>query len=96
MYKLVQEKPFFRAGIDRLLAASAKDIQVCLLCSESRPEDCHRSKMIGVSLAARGANVIHIGHNGERESQAGVMARVEAQPDLFDDALRSRKAYRTA
>jgi len=95
VYSLVQQKDFFRAGIDRLLVASAKGIGVSLLCSESRPEDCHRSKLIGVALAERGANVVHLGPQGERLSQAEVLARLKtAQADLFDSSLQSRKAYR--
>ncbi len=97
IYDLVQQKPFFGAGIDRLLDASAKGFQVCLLCSESRPEECHRSKMIGVALAARGSDVIHLGPQGERLAQADVIARLEkAQAALFDGSFRSRKAYRPA
>jgi len=95
VYSLVQQRDFFRAGIDRLLVASAKGIGVSLLCSESRPEDCHRSKLIGVALAERGANVVHLGPQGERLSQAEVLARLKtAQADLFDSSLQSRKAYR--
>ncbi len=48
IYSLVRQKPFFCKGLDRLLDAAAKAIRVSLLCSESRPEDCHRSKLIGV------------------------------------------------
>ncbi len=95
IYDLVQQKAFFCEGIDRLLDASAKGFQVCLLCSESRPEDCHRSKMIGVSLLARGAKVIHLGPQGEHVAQADVIARLEkVQADFFAGSFHSRKAYR--
>lgn len=95
IYDLVQQKDFFAAGIDRLLDAAAKGFQVCLLCSESRPEECHRSKMIGVALSARGVGVIHLDPHGERVAQADVIARLEkAQAALFDGSFRSRKAYR--
>lgn len=96
IYSRVQEKPFFKAGIDRLWSASAQGIRVCLLCSELRPEECHRSKMIGVSLADRGVPVVHLGSQGEHLSQTDVMARLKtAQTELFDEAFRSRKAYRS-
>ena len=97
VYELVQQRPFFKAGIERLVEAAAKGLKVCLLCSEARPEDCHRSKMIGVSLAARGLTVIHVDADGGHAEQSAVLARLETgQANLFSDALSSRKAYRTA
>jgi uncharacterized protein (DUF488 family) len=94
MYDRVQEKGFFRRGIQRLLSASAQGIRICLFCSEIRPEDCHRSKMIGVSLAKHGINVIHLGPQGEHLSQGEVMARLKtAQTEMFENGLSSRKSY---
>ena len=96
IYERVQEKRFFKVGIDRLLKAHAKEIRVCLLCSEIRPEDCHRSKMIGVSLENHGINVVHLGPQGEHLTQAEVMARLQtAQTEMFTEGLRSRKSYRS-
>lgn len=95
IYELVQAKAFFQAGIERLRSASDQGFKVCLLCSESRPEDCHRSKLIGVALARIGIHVVHLGPTGEHLTQAQVMASLEsAQGDLFGQQLRSRKAYR--
>jgi uncharacterized protein (DUF488 family) len=95
IYERVQEKRFFKVGIDRLLRAHAKGIRVCLLCSEIRPEDCHRSKMIGASLENQGIEVVHLGPQGEHLTQAQVMARLETgQTEMFANGLRSRKSYR--
>lgn len=95
IYARVQEKRFFKVGIDRLLKANAQGIRVCLLCSEIRPEDCHRSKMIGVSLVDHGVDVVHLGPQGEHLTQAQVIARLEsAQTEMFADGPRSRKSYR--
>jgi uncharacterized protein (DUF488 family) len=97
IYDRVQQKDFFQAGIDRLLKAQAQGIPVCLLCSELHPEDCHRSKLIGVSLENRGVSVIHIGPRGEHLTQSQVMARLEtSQSEMFATGLRSRKSYRFA
>jgi uncharacterized protein (DUF488 family) len=97
IYERVQEKRFFKVGIDRLLKAHAQRIRVCLLCSEIRPEDCHRSKMIGVALENHGINVVHLGAQGEHLTQAQVMARLQTpQTEMFTNALRSRKSYRSA
>jgi len=95
VYDLVREKPFFQAGIDRLMQACAQGLGVCLLCSEPRPEDCHRTKLIAVALADRGVTVIHLEPNGERADHAAVLARLEKpQAELFGNDLTSRKAYR--
>lgn len=95
VYQIVQHKDFFVAGIRRLLVASAKGVCVCLLCSESRPEDCHRSKLIGVSLAEHGVDVIHLDAQGNRIGQTDVLRLLDAgQTEMFDNSLRSRKAYR--
>ena len=34
------------------------------MCSEGRPEQCHRSKLIGEALAAAGIPVCHIDEDG--------------------------------
>lgn len=97
VYDRVREKQFYQAGIERLLSASAQGRRVCLLCSESKPEECHRSKLVGVSLVSSGIEVIHVGAHGERKSQAEVLALLESeQPSLFAESFRSRKAYRAA
>lgn len=94
VYSTVREKPFFKAGIERLLAAVQQDLKICLLCSEGRPTDCHRSKLIGAALAAIDVPVVHLGPEGEHVSQAEVIASLESlQGDLFGQSLRSRKAY---
>ncbi len=94
VYSIVREKPFFKAGIERLLTAVKQDLRVCLLCSEGRPSDCHRSKLIGAALDAIGVPVNHLAQDGNWVSQAEVMASLESQQrDLFGQPLRSRKSY---
>lgn len=96
IYERVQEKRFFKVGIDRLLKARAQGTRVCLFCSEIRPEDCHRSKLIGASLENQGIEVVHLGPQGEHLTQAQVMARLETgQTEMFANGLRSRKSYRS-
>lgn len=94
IYERVRERPFFQKGLERLLSAVAQRLVVCILCSESNPADCHRTKLIGVALSAAGVDVVHLCKNGERLSQAQLMASLESlQGDLFGAQLRSRKAY---
>jgi uncharacterized protein (DUF488 family) len=94
IYQRVQEKAFFKEGIRRLVNALGQSLSVCLLCSEGRPSNCHRSKLIGVALDALGVEVVHLDQGGRRLSQAEVVKALESsQGDLFGLQLRSRKSY---
>lgn len=94
VYDIVRKKPFFASGIERLVSAMRQDLKVCLLCSEGRPTDCHRSKLIGVALDAIGIPVVHLGTAGEHLTQAEVIASLQSlQGDLFGQQLKSRKTY---
>src|SRR5262245_9376349 len=46
-YQKCRTKDFFLRGIERLETAHVKGVRVCLLCSEGKPWECHRSKLIG-------------------------------------------------
>jgi len=63
-YELVRIQPFFLEGLERIATAYEKGIRVALLCSESRPANCHRSKLIGKSLQLRNIPVQHIDEEG--------------------------------
>lgn len=96
-YTEVEERAFFQTGLDRVASAHAQCLRVALMCSEGKPENCHRSKLIGKSLAARGIPVLHIDENGALLAQEDVLARLTGgQPSLFGDDLLpggSRKRY---
>ena len=59
-YDKLKEKDYFKEGLQRLLKASLQGIKVCIMCSESDPKMCHRSKLIGVELQKMGINLQHI------------------------------------
>ena len=96
-YDVCRQKPFFQAGIDRLSRAWHQGHAVVLMCSEGKPEQCHRSKLIGPALEAAGIPVIHIDENGQPLSQEAVLMRVVGgQPSLFGPdfhQLTSRKRH---
>jgi uncharacterized protein (DUF488 family) len=97
-YDACRETSDFKRGVARLTEAVAKGHVVALMCSEVKPQDCHRSKMIGVGLDAEGFIVIHIDENGKPKSQADVMSCIKAnQFGLFtgktSTGLTSRKKY---
>ncbi len=102
-YSLVCEKPFYQQGISRLCAAWDKQLHIALLCSESKPQECHRSKLIGNTLIEQGIEVAHIDEVGEIKTQEEVNQMLtNGQLPLFEDLPavtlskkigRSRKKY---
>ena len=79
-YNLVRQKDFFKKGIERLISANQKDLNLALLCSERKPELCHRSKLIGQKLKEENIIAQHIDETGELKDQDGVSAMWENLP----------------
>jgi uncharacterized protein (DUF488 family) len=94
-YDKVRAQAFFRAGLERLRKAFAQPRRVVLMCSEGRPEQCHRSKLIGEALAAAGVPVCHIDEDGQLLTHRQVIDRLtQGQMDLFGPVpFTSRKRY---
>jgi hypothetical protein len=65
------------------------------MCSEGKPEQCHRSKLIGETLAGLGIPVAHIDEHDQVCSQDEVIQRLTGgQLSLFGDhEFTSRKRY---
>ncbi len=86
-YGILAGRPEFLLGLERVMAAAGRGIRIALLCSELRPERCHRSKLIGKELDKRGVAVSHVDEGGRMLTHAQVMARItRGQTDLFDVA----------
>ena len=94
-YAKLRARPFFQAGLERLKNAYRQQLRVALVCSEGRPEQCHRTKLIGEALAADGIPVCHIDEDGQLRTQTEVIDRLTGgQLDLFGQpAFTSRKHY---
>jgi uncharacterized protein (DUF488 family) len=96
-YEVCRGKPFFQEGIGRLQGAWKQGHAVVLMCSEGKPEQCHRSKLIGPALEEVGIDPTHIDENDRPLSQEEVMLRViGGQPSLFGPdfhQLTSRKRH---
>ncbi len=94
-YEKVQRQPFFQSGLERLRKAHEQRLRAALMCSEGRPELCHRSKLIGEALAAAGIPIRHIDEDGQLLTQKQVMDRLTGgQLEFFGGpALTSRKRY---
>ncbi len=93
-YEKVKKKDFFQAGLERLRTAERQGLRVALMCSEGKPEQCHRSKLIGAMLAGEEMTLAHIDENDRLASQEEVIWRLHGgkQP-LFDLDYTSRKRY---
>jgi len=65
-YARVREKPFYQKGISYLHTAWERQLHIALMCSEAKPQECHRSKLIGNTLIEQGIEVVHIDETGEK------------------------------
>jgi uncharacterized protein (DUF488 family) len=94
-YDKIRAQTSFQSGVERLRNACAQQCRVAIMCSEGRPEQCHRSKLIGEALAATRLPVTHIDEDGALLSQQQVIDRLTGgQQDLFGaPAFTSRKRY---
>lgn len=95
-YEKVRRQPFYQEGIGRLQKARSQNLPVVLMCSEGKPEMCHRSKLIGETLTEMGLDVRHIDEKDQLITQEDVILRLhKGQPSLFDDffSYTSRKRY---
>ena len=68
-YEKLKEKDFFRIGLQRLISAHNKNIKVAIMCSESKPEECHRTKLIGEELKHIGILVNHITRTKNKQNK---------------------------
>lgn len=98
VYDLIKEKDFFKEGLKRLTTANDKKINLAIMCSESKPEECHRSKLIGQELLKKNVSLKHIITNNRIKSQQDVMNELTkgtGSIDLFGKVIdfTSRKSY---
>lgn len=94
-YSLVKKKDFFQKGIDRLLLANNKKIAIATMCSETNPEECHRSKLIGKELLLKGIDTKHILGVDKIKKQStinSILFGLFANNEDFD--LSSKKSYK--
>lgn len=97
-YDIIKEKEFFKEGIQRIIVAYDKNINVAVMCSESKPEECHRSKLIGQELLKHNISLVHIISCEKTKEQITVMNELtkgKGVIDLFgnETSFTSRKKY---
>ncbi len=98
-YDLIKAKEFFKTGLTRLTTANKKNINACIMCSETKPEECHRSKLIGQELLKKNITVQHITSHNNIKDQLDVindLTKGKGAIDLFGDEISftSRKRYK--
>lgn len=93
-YTKMSAMPCFQKGIQRIMTANDKNIRVGIMCSELKPHECHRSKLIGEYLDKHGLEIWHISESGNLINQSEVIALVYGgQIALFEQGFRSRKPF---
>ena len=94
-YEKVKTTEFYQRGIERLHTAFTQQQSLVLMCSEGKPEECHRCKLIGTTLTTQNIPVIHIDENGEQMTQEQIIDRLTGgQLSMFgEDTFHSRKKY---
>jgi uncharacterized protein (DUF488 family) len=97
-YDAVKQKPFFKEGLERIVTANEKQLRVAIMCSETKPEECHRSKLIGQELLKQQIVVQHITESATIKDQVTLMNELtkgQGTVDLFGDevSFTSRKRY---
>jgi hypothetical protein len=98
VYDFIKDKDFFKEGLERLTTANEKQIKIAIMCSESKPEECHRSKLIGQELLKKKISLKHIISEKLIKSQELVMTELtkgKSTVDLFGNEIdfTSRKSY---
>ena len=94
-YEKVKATASYQRGIQRLHTAFSQQQSVVLMCSEGKPEECHRCKLIGTTLTQENIPVIHIDENDEQLTQEQVVERLTGgQLSMFgEEPFHSRKKY---
>ena len=90
-YDRLAQTPLYREGIDRVIE-TARAERLALMCAEKEPLDCHRTLLVGRSLAERGVAAAHILADGTLEPHDDTMDRLLDSVGLpVADLLHSRE-----
>jgi ATP-dependent DNA helicase RecQ len=96
LYELVSELPSYKRGISRLRRAWEQSAALALMCSEAKPEFCHRVRLIGATLEEESIPLVHIDERGELVSQQDVMLRINNGQATLPEMGPSPKAAKSS
>ena len=88
-YVKLAKAPFYHQGIGRLQKAHDQKLTVAIMCAEAKPEHCHRTNLIGNTLADLNIPVCHIDENNQLLTQADVQTRQHAMAKMPKDTPRA-------
>lgn len=95
-YAKIRTKHFFKDGINELISESLKNKNIVLMCSESKPQECHRSKLIGQELLGHKIHLKHISGNLIKDQITVIneLTKGKGKDDLFgENDFNSRNTY---
>jgi uncharacterized protein (DUF488 family) len=93
-YTKYSQKDIYKSGLSRLKNAFSQQLRLALMCSESKPQMCHRSKLIGPSLEQLSIPIVHIDEKGELKSQEQIITLItDKQQKLFASAFGDSTSY---
>lgn len=95
IYERVMETENFIYSANRIITAYNKNLKVACMCSELKPCECHRSKMIGRYLYDKNVEMQHIDKDGKLVSQKDVMLKLtnsNGTLDMFADMFEFKSA----
>jgi uncharacterized protein (DUF488 family) len=85
-YEKIKTQEWYAAGLGRVQEAFRQQLRVVLMCSEGKPSQCHRAKLIGASLTDLDIPVVHIDETGEPRRQDEVLDELTGgQMSLFGE-----------
>lgn len=94
-YRKTANSDAFINGLERLIKANSLDVNVSIMCAEMKPEQCHRSKLIGEELFKKGIIISHLDEGNVIRTQKEIIDRItKGQYSMFDDEFTSVKKYR--
>jgi uncharacterized protein (DUF488 family) len=68
-YDKIARQKWFQEAIDELLDIASRK-RTAVMCAEEDPGNCHRSQLLGRTLAEKGVKVLHIRKEGKLEPQS--------------------------
>lgn len=72
-YDAYARHPAYLEGVERLLTAYRGGHVLAIMCAEGDPSGCHRTRLVGESLALAGAAVAHIMPDGGTVTHADLV-----------------------
>jgi uncharacterized protein (DUF488 family) len=83
-YEILKQQKAFQHGLSRLKTAHRKNLKIALMCACSKPEKCHRSKLIAEELEKNNIIVSHIDEKLHLKRHEDVMMRLRQQKNSLD------------